>query len=70
MAGSPPSAKFTVGQVPLALDAYRGFLATIIIIPFPVFQQYTLLFTVAHGAIAQQTFEAYAAYVLPQSAIA
>ncbi len=25
-----------------------------------------LLFTVAHGAIAQQTFEAYAAYVLPQ----
>jgi hypothetical protein len=55
----------TVGQVPLALDAYRWFLATLS--PFPVFQQYTLLFTaVAHGAIAQQTFEAYAAYVLPQ----
>jgi hypothetical protein len=31
-----------------------------------VFQQCTLLFTVANGAIAQQTFEAYAAYVLPQ----
>ena len=31
-----------------------------------MFQQYTLLFTVAHGAIEQQTFEAYAAYVLPQ----
>ena len=54
----------TVGQVPLPLDAYRWFLATLS--PFPVFQQYTLLFTVAHGAIAQQTFEAYAAYVLPQ----
>ena len=54
----------TVGQVPLALDAYRWFLATLS--PFPVFQQYTLLFTVAHGAIAQQTFDAYAAYVLPQ----
>ncbi len=54
----------TVGQVPLVLDAYRWFLATLS--PFPVFQQYTLLFTVAHGAIAQQTFEAYAAYVLPQ----
>jgi hypothetical protein len=54
----------TVGQVPLALAAYRWFLATLS--PFPVFQQYTLLFTVAHGAIAQQTFEAYAAYVLPQ----
>ena len=53
-----------VGQVPLPLDAYRWFLATLS--PFPVFQQYTLLFTVAHGAIAQQTFEAYAAYVLPQ----
>jgi hypothetical protein len=54
----------TVGQVPLALDAYRWFLATLS--PFPVFQQYTLLFAVAHGAIAQQTFEAYANYVLPQ----
>ena len=51
----------TVGQIPLALDAYRWFLATLS--PFPVFQQYTLLFTVAHRAIAQQTFEAYAAYV-------
>jgi hypothetical protein len=41
----------TVGQVPLALAAYRWFLATLS--PFPVFQQYTLLFTVAHGAIAK-----------------
>ncbi len=39
----------TVGQVPLALDAYRWFLATLS--PFPVFQQYTLLFTVGHGAL-------------------
>ncbi len=49
---------------PLALDFYRWFLTTLS--PFPVFQQYTLLFTVANGAIAQQTFEACAAYVLPQ----
>ncbi len=42
----------TVGQVPLALDAYRWFLATLS--PFPVFQQHTLLFTVAHGAIASK----------------
>ncbi len=54
----------TVGQAPLELDVYRWFLTTLS--PFPVFQQYTLLFTVANGAIAQQTFEAYAAYVLPQ----
>ncbi len=54
----------TVGQAPLALDVYRWFLATLS--PFPVFQQYTLLFTVVNGAIAQQTFDAYAAYVLPQ----
>ena len=54
----------TVGQAPLELDVYRWFLATLS--PFPVFQQYTLLFTVANGAIAQQTFEAYAACVLPQ----
>jgi hypothetical protein len=54
----------TVGQAPLALDVYRWFLVTLS--PFPVFQQYTLLFTVANGAIAQQTFEAYGAYVLPQ----
>jgi hypothetical protein len=54
----------TVGQAPLALDVYHWFLATLSL--FPVFQQYTLLFTVANGAIAQQTFEAYAAYVLPQ----
>ena len=33
---------------------------------FPVFHQYTLLFTATNGAIAQQTFEAYAAYVLGQ----
>ncbi len=37
----------TVGQAPLALDVYRWFLATLS--PFPVFQQYTLLFTVANG---------------------
>ncbi len=54
----------TVGQAPLPLDVYWWFLATLS--PFPVFQQYTLLFTVANGAIAQQTFEDYAAYVLPQ----
>ena len=54
----------TVGQAPLALDVYQWFLATLP--PFPIFQQYTLLFTVANGAIAQQTFEACAAYVLPQ----
>jgi hypothetical protein len=54
----------TVGQTPLPLDVYRWLLATLS--PVPVFQQYTLLFTVAKGAIAQQTFEAYAAYVLPQ----
>ncbi len=54
----------TVGQTPLPLDVYRWFLATLS--PFPVFQQYTLLLTVANGAIAQQTFEAYATYALPQ----
>ena len=48
----------TVGQVTLPLNAYRWFLATLS--PFPVFQQYAFLFTVAHGAIAQQKFEAYA----------
>ncbi len=37
----------TVGQVPLALDAYRWFLVTIS--PFPVFQQYTLLLNAAYG---------------------
>ncbi len=47
----------TVGQASLALDVHYWFLATLS--PFPVFQQYTLLFTVANGAIAQQTFEAY-----------
>jgi hypothetical protein len=52
------------GQATLPFDVYRLFLATLI--PFSVFQQYTLLFTVANGAIAQQTFEAYAAYILPQ----
>ncbi len=54
----------TVGQAPLPLDIYRWFLATLS--PFPVFQQCTLLFTVANGAIAQKMFEVYAAYVLPQ----
>ncbi len=52
------------GQTTLPFDVYRLFLTTLT--PFPVFQQYTLLFTVANGAIAQQTFEAYAAYILPQ----
>ena len=54
----------TAGQAPLALDAYRLFLASLS--PFPVFHQYTLLWTMANGAIAQQTFEAYAAYILGQ----
>jgi hypothetical protein len=52
------------GQATLPFDVYRLFFATLT--PFHVFQQYTLLFTVANGAIAQQTFEAYAAYILPQ----
>jgi hypothetical protein len=52
------------GQATLPFDVYRLFLATLT--PFPVFQQYTLLFTVANGAIAQQMFEAYAVYIIPQ----
>jgi hypothetical protein len=52
------------GQATLPFDVYRLFLATLT--PFPVFQLYTSLFTVANGAIAQQTFEAYAAYIIPQ----
>jgi hypothetical protein len=39
----------TAGQAPLDLDAYRWFLASLS--SFPVFHQYTLLFTVANGAI-------------------
>jgi hypothetical protein len=54
----------TAGQAPLVLDAYRLFLASLS--PFPVFHQYTLLWTVANGAIGQQTFEAFAAYILGQ----
>ncbi len=54
----------TVGQAPLVLDAYRLFLAALS--PFPVFHQYNLLFTGTNGAIGQQTFEAYTAYVLAQ----
>jgi hypothetical protein len=54
----------TAGQAPLDLDAYRLFLASLS--PFPVFHQYTLMFTVTHGGLAQQTFKAYAAYVLAQ----
>jgi hypothetical protein len=54
----------TAGHAPLVFDAYRLFLASLC--PFSVFHQYTLLFTVANGAIGQQTFEAYAAYVLAQ----
>ena len=50
----------TAGQAALPLDVFRLFLTTLT--PFPVFQQYALLFTVANGAIAQQTFDAYAAY--------
>ncbi len=40
----------TAGQAPLALDAYRLFLASLS--SFPVFHQYTILWTVANGAIA------------------
>jgi hypothetical protein len=54
----------TAGQAPLALDAYRLFLASLF--PFPVFLQYTMLWTVANGAIGQHTFEAYATYILDQ----
>jgi hypothetical protein len=54
----------TVRQAPLVLDAFRLFLASLS--PFPVFHQYTLLFTVANEAIGQQTFEAYATYALLQ----
>jgi hypothetical protein len=54
----------TAGQAPLALDAYRLFLASLS--PFTVLPQYTLLFTVQNGAIGQQKFEAYAAYLLGQ----
>jgi hypothetical protein len=54
----------TVGQAPLDLDAYRWFLASLS--SFPVFHQYTFLFTVAKGAIGQQMFKAYAAYDLDQ----
>ncbi len=41
----------TAGQAPLALDAYRLFLTSLS--PFPVFHQYTLLWTMGNGAIAQ-----------------
>ncbi len=54
----------TAGQAPLGLNAYRLFLASLS--PFPVFHQYILLWTVANGAIGQQTFEAYAVYILGQ----
>jgi hypothetical protein len=39
----------TAGQAPLALDAYKLFLASLS--PFPVFLLYTMLWTVANGAI-------------------
>jgi hypothetical protein len=39
----------TAGQAPLPLDGFRLFIATLT--PFPVFQQYTLLFTVANGQL-------------------
>ncbi len=51
----------TAGQAPLALDEYRLFLASLS--SFPVFHQYTLLWTVANGDIAQQTFERYDTYI-------
>jgi hypothetical protein len=51
----------TAGQAPLALDAYRLFLASLS--SFPVFHQYTLFWTVPNGAIAQQMFERYATYI-------
>ncbi len=54
----------TAGQAPLDLDAYRLFLASLS--PFPVFLQYTMLWTVANGAIGQQTFEANATYIRAQ----
>jgi hypothetical protein len=54
----------TAGEAPLALDAYRLFLASLS--PFPVFLQCTMLWTVANGAIGQQTFETYATYILGQ----
>ncbi len=57
-------ARTTAGQAPLALDAYRLFLASLS--PFPICHQYTLLWTVANEAMAQQTFEAYSAYILGQ----
>ncbi len=52
------------GQAPLALDAYRLFLASLS--SFPVFHQYTLLWTMQSGAIAQQTLERYATYIEDQ----
>jgi hypothetical protein len=52
----------TAGQAPLALDAFKLFLTTLS--SFPVFHQYTMLFTMANGATAQPTFEAYVTYVL------
>jgi hypothetical protein len=49
------------------LDTYRLFLASLS--PFHIFHQYTLLWTVANGAMAQQKFDAYyAAYILGQHA--
>jgi hypothetical protein len=54
----------TAGQAPLDLGAYRLFLASLS--PFPVFIQCTMLWTEANGAIGQQTFEAYATYILAQ----
>jgi hypothetical protein len=48
-------------QAPLALDAYRLFLASLF--SFPVFHHYTLLWTVANGAIAQQKFKRYVTYI-------
>ena len=54
----------TAGQAPLALDAYRLFLASLS--PFTVLHPYNLLFTGLNRAIGQQTFERYATYLLGQ----
>jgi hypothetical protein len=44
------------GQAPITitLDAFRLFLFLATLSPFPVFHQYTLLFTVAHGNCATE----------------
>ncbi len=59
-------------ELPAHIVTFRGHLAGLattgqaLLSFFPVFHQYTLVFTVANGALVQQTFEAYAAYVFAQ----